>query len=1043
MKKILDALFSMQLTVVLLLMFALSAAVATFIENDFGTAASKVAVYNATWFEVLLVLLAVNLGGSLVANRIWQRKKYTVFIFHISFIIILIGAAITRYHGFEGMMHIREGESSDEIVSDKTYYSVKLPDNDQLIRKEVLMSGFGWQAPDFTIETGDEQYSIETVDFVPNAAVVITEAINGNPVASLMVATRFGRQNLVLKPGDVKTVDDFSISFSDISGPNTLNLFYEDEQLLLMAPDTVFIRSMGSRENDTILPLRKAPINPMQLYDFNNNRIVLRSFEPSGTVRPVPSNQEQGSSGLDAALLEVTSGSQTKEVIVWGTKGLVGDFTNVEIDGQTFELAYGSIPIELPFRIHLNDFILDRYPGSNSPSSFASEITLIDKEKNEKFDFRIYMNHILTHRGYRFYQSSYDSDEGGTILSVNHDAPGTIVSYMGYALMAAGMIFSLISRKTRFRGILRAISETRAQKTKLLSMFLLPLMLMPGYLQAQTDTKKVNGVTIHVPREEHADKFGELIVLSPNNRLEPMNTLSSKLLRKLTGKSSFEGLNPDQAFLGVLTEPGIWQNVPIIKIKHKELQRLLNLRGKYAAFNDFFDFSKQNSYLLSELVNKAYQKKPADQSKFDQALIKADEKVNIFYLMYTGSYLRLFPRPGAASEKWYAPDDEVSGVAEGDSNFIKNVIPMYVESLLNAYEKGDYSTAEEIVSGIDLYQKKYAADILPSERKQYMEILYNKVEVFEHLYKYYGLFGLIYLLVLFINVVSPRFRIGILNKIFIAVLGIMFIFQTLGLAARWYISGHAPLSNGYESMIFIAWATMLAGFLLVRRSSIALAATTVLASLTLFVAHLNWMNPEVTNLVPVLKSIWLTIHVAIITASYGFLGLGMVLGLFNLLLMIFQGRKNLKVFNLTIREITFTAEATITIGLYMLTIGTFLGGIWANESWGRYWGWDPKETWALVTILVYAVIIHMNFIPGLMGRYLFNALAVMGFASVLMTYFGVNYYLTGLHSYAGGDPVPIPTFVYYTIAILIGILLAAFINNRRIMKITAKASGKK
>jgi len=196
------------------------------------------------------------------------------------------------------------------------------------------------------------------------------------------------------------------------------------------------------------------------------------------------------------------------------------------------------------------------------------------------------------------------------------------------------------------------------------------------------------------------------------------------------------------------------------------------------------------------------------------------------------------------------------------------------------------------------------------------------------------------------------------------------------------------------------------------------------------------MNPEVTNLVPVLKSIWLTIHVAIITSSYGFLGLGAILGLFNLMLMIFQNKKNLHSFDLTIKEISLTSEATMTIGLYMLTIGTFLGAVWANESWGRYWGWDPKETWALVTVLVYAVIIHLNFIPGVMGRYLFNTLSVLGFSSVLMTYFGVNYYLSGLHSYAAGDPVPVPTFVYYTIFILIVILVLAFIKQSKMNKLS-------
>jgi len=354
---------------------------------------------------------------------------------------------------------------------------------------------------------------------------------------------------------------------------------------------------------------------------------------------------------------------------------------------------------------------------------------------------------------------------------------------------------------------------------------------------------------------------------------------------------------------------------------------------------------------------------------------------------------------------------------------------MHADALAMAFTSGNYKQADEMLAAINLYQQNYASDILPSERKQQIEILYNKYEIFEKLYKYYGLLGLAFLFLIFGNLVNPKFKIGLLNKIMIGIISVMFLFQTLAIIARWYFSGHAPLSNGYESMIFIAWIAFIVGLILVKKSEIILAAATMLSSLILFVAHLNWMNPEVTNLVPVLKSVWLTIHVAVILSSYAALGIAMILGLFNLFLMIFQNKSNLERFNLTIKEISLTAEATITIGLYMLTIGTFLGGVWANESWGRYWGWDPKETWALITILVYAIIVHLIFIPGVMGRYVFNALAVVGFSSVLMTYFGVNYYLSGLHSYAAGDPVPIPIFVYYSIASLIVILIFAYINN--------------
>jgi cytochrome c-type biogenesis protein CcsB len=292
------------------------------------------------------------------------------------------------------------------------------------------------------------------------------------------------------------------------------------------------------------------------------------------------------------------------------------------------------------------------------------------------------------------------------------------------------------------------------------------------------------------------------------------------------------------------------------------------------------------------------------------------------------------------------------------------------------------------------------------------------------------LIGLILLILHFISILT---RIKLNKVINIAswfiILG--FVFHSIGLGVRWYISGHAPWSNAYESMVFIAWASSLSGILFFKRSSITLTATALLSALILSVAHLNWLDPEITNLVPVLKSYWLIIHVAIITSSYGFLGLGAILAFFNLLLMILRTRKNSSNLTIKIQEFSYIAESTLVFGLFLLTIGTFLGGVWANESWGRYWGWDPKETWALVTVLVYSFILHMRFIPGFRGFYAFNLAALVGYGSVLMTYFGVNYYLSGMHSYAAGDPVPVPTFVYYTVGIIFIIAVIAFIQHKR------------
>lgn len=1034
MKNFVNAVFSMQLTVVLMLMFAVSIAIATFIENDYGAAAAKVAVYNAIWFEVLLAFLAVNLLGSLVIHKVWKRRKYVTYFLHISFVVILIGAAITRYYGYEGIMHIREGESTNMMLSDNTYITARYEQNGQekRVNQKVLLSGFGQKAPDFSLQAGDNNFSIGVAGFIPNAGLAIAPAEHGEPIVSLFLLMPSGRESIVLQKDEQVKLKDYTIAFGMFEGTNVIRLSVDDGELFISAPDTIHISGMGTREVTSVGAKQRVPFEPMQLYNIGETRLVLRSFEPSGIIYPVPPSSAEQSSGLDAVVLKVSMNNLEEQVIVWGKRGIAGSEVKARSlnDGNLW-LSYGSRPITLPFKLQLNEFILERYPGSNSPASYASEVTLTDSEKQVSYDFRIYMNNILTHRGYRFYQSSYDADEKGTILSVNHDAPGTAVTYIGYAIMIITMILALIVKKTRFRHLLKSITATRRKKAKLVSVMVV-LLLLPGLSVKAQEVKDLNGARVGTVDKDHAASFGRLIVLSTNGRLEPVNTLNSKLLRKITGKSTFGEMNADQVVLGILTETGEWQHVPLLKVKSKELKQLLGLRGNHASFYDFFDFNKPDSYKLNRYVEQAYRKNPFEQSQFDKDVINVDEKVNIFYMLTKGSFLKLFPDINNPEERWYDPESTVENLPEGDSNFVKNIIPVYLESLAEAMKTGNYSQADEFLEAIGKFQKKYAAHLLIPERKLDVEILYNRVEIFERLYKYYGMFGMVFLIILFINLVNPKFRIGIAKNLIIIVLIIFFFLQTLGLAARWYVSGHAPMSNGYESMIYIAWATMLAGIIFARRSPIALAATAVLASLTLFVAHLNWMNPEITNLVPVLQSVWLTIHVGVITASYGFLGLVMIMGIFNLLLMIFQSKKNFAVFDLTIKEISFTSEVSMTIGLYLLTIGSFLGGVWANESWGRYWGWDPKETWSLVTILVYAIILHMVYIPGLMGKYLFNAFSVIGFASVLMTYFGVNYYLAGLHSYAGGDPVPIPTFVYYTLAILFIILLMAYVNTQRL-----------
>ena len=399
--------------------------------------------------------------------------------------------------------------------------------------------------------------------------------------------------------------------------------------------------------------------------------------------------------------------------------------------------------------------------------------------------------------------------------------------------------------------------------------------------------------------------------------------------------------------------------------------------------------------------------------------------------------MQIFPLKDDPNNSWLL-QEEFAKFDSLDATFVKSILPMYYGSVKEAMSNGKWMEASTNLSYIKTFQQKFGSNIIPSERKQSYEKLYNKVNIFERLFPFYGTLGFVMLILLFVGLIRGKESFNMLIKICIGLFLIAFVFMTLGLAVRWYISGHAPWSNGFESMIYIAWATILAGAFFIKKSKITVAVTAILCSLTLMVAHLSWMDPEITNLVPVLKSYWLVIHVAVITASYSFLAIGALLGFLNLILIIFRNVKNMKRINPTIEELTKINEMNLIVGGFLLTIGTFLGAVWANESWGRYWGWDPKETWALITVVVYAFVVHMRFTPGLRGTYAFNFVSLISFSSVLMTYFGVNYYLSGMHSYASGDPLPIPTFVYYSIVIIAVVSIYAYIKDNKMNQLPQK-----
>jgi len=1021
MRKLGTILFSPITMTCLLLAAGVAMAYATFIENDFGAAFARATIYEATWFEIILVLLGINLTGRIFEKKLYKKEKLTIFVFHFAIIIMLIGAAITRYISYEGMMHIREGNESNIIETSEKYIHISILENGNEIYHHSFRKDFNYDKRKFSksirTENSDDFY-IKLTNYMPRAVRKVFENEDGKPVISFLLAGSNDRRTFYLSQGETVEFQNLTVSFTNEATNADINFIMVQDSFFVQSKTPILQSSMSDEKEESKLHY-ELPFETRKIYQINKINLVAQELYASAIIAPFPVSNSADISAQPVLSFDVIAGEQQKNIAVWAN--INGSYAEekVQFDDKTIKIGYGNKKIKLPFKIHLDDFVIERYPGSHSPSSFSSYVKLIDEENNVAKPFHIYMNNILKYKGFRFYQSSYDKDEQGSILSVNYDTMGTTITYIGYFFLTLGMILSLFNKKSFFSMVGRKTKNMAAISI----LFFLPSLF--NTVSADNIDEKMSGYA--TVDKKHADKFGELLVQDNKGRTEPIYTMASDLFRKISRKEKIYNLTSMQLYIELKLNPEYWQNVPFIKVANKDLQNVIGIKSNYASFSDFIE--SNSGYKLQKYVDQAYAKAPGQRDKFDKELMKVDERVNITYYIFGSKFLKVFPIPGSESTEWQTPENAYK-MAQGDEAvFLENIMPLYLTELNNAKISGNYNRAEEYLDAMIKFQNKYASYDLPSPTERKLEKTYYKFNAFKKLFPFYASIGVVFLILLVYQIISGiKFHNSIFKLIYILAL-IGFIIHTLWLALRWYVSGHAPMSNGYESMIFISWVTMLAGFIYYKRTPFALSSTLVLASLTLMVANLSFMDPEITNLVPVLKSYWLTIHVSVITASYGFLGLGFILGLINLIMFALKRENNKQRIDDSVKDLTNLNHKTIIIGLYLLTIGTFLGAVWANESWGRYWGWDPKETWSLITIIVYTIVSHARLVPGLKGIFIYNVLSLYAFSSVLMTYFGVNYYLSGLHSYAGGDPVPVPTFVYYAIVTLVLITLVAYFNN--------------
>ncbi len=1050
LNKLSKILFSTRLTSILFIAFAAAMAIGTFMDAGQETSPTPYTrnlIYNTWWFEAIMLLFVINFLGNIKKYRLWRKEQWATLTLHLSFILIIVGAGITRYIGFEGMMAIREGETENVFLSQKTYITAYI-DGDYMInglpQRKIVEEEVDFSPRldnDFKItETyNDQPVVFELEKFIAGAEKDILPDDEGEEYLKLVEAGGGAPHNHFLKSGEVQSIHNILFSLNkEVDG--AVNITYSDGELNIQSPFEGEYMTMATGNTGKLVKDSIQPLVLRSRYIIGNMQMVFPKPVVKGKFDIVKKSQLLRGDE-DGLVLKVTSKGETKRIKLLGGQGYSKPFEEVSVGGLDIAVKYGSKILELPFNIKLNDFIADKYPGTeNSYSAFASEVTVLDEEQGD-FNYRIFMNNILDHRGYRFFQSGFDPDEKGTKLSVNHDMLGTWVTYIGYFLLYLGLMAILFDKNSRFGDLKRLLEKVKNKKPKAAAILFLCLGLQ-GYSQThsvndghdhgRTSKAQIDSILrANITPKDHADKFGHLVIQDVSGRMMPVNTFASEMLRKLSKHDTYEEFDANQVFLSIQESPLLWYNVPIIYLKPQKgdsIRRLIGVEKdqKYIALVDFF--TPEGNYKLAPYLEEAY--KAQIPNGFQKEFKETDQRVNLLYNTIDGYALRIFPLPDDENNKWISSieyrregyKEQVKDSLYG--NFINNGFSAYLMTLNNAKKSGDYSQANEILESFTKTQRKYGSEVMLSEKKIKTEIAYNKYDIFKKLFSWYLYAATILFVLLIVQIFKDKSKL--IDKLtnFKYVIHALFALHTLGLIARWYISGHAPWSDAYESMIYVAWATMFFGLAFGRKSDLTIASTAFVTSMILMVAHWNWMDPAIANLQPVLDSYWLMIHVAVIVASYGPFTLGMILGLVALLLMIFTNKNNKDRLLSKIKEITIINEMALTVGLVMLTIGNFLGGMWANESWGRYWGWDPKETWALISIMIYAFVIHMRLVPGLRGRFGFNLASIIAFSSIMMTYFGVNFYLAGLHSYASGDQIVSVKFIAiaFGIVAVIGVL---------------------
>lgn len=1095
-ESLLSIFYSFWVILPIMFFYALSCAVATFIENDYGTIAARAIVYNSWWFAFLHIYLIFALIASFIHYRSLPRKKYASALLHLSFIIIIIGAGITRYFGKEGMFIISENQKADFYYSSQNYINISAIDENwqkaqpQFVSADISVYGTFFAKPKINevVEIFGKPLHIVSKDIALTPPNPQEENLkNREMLLTLEVSYNGDTQEITLLGGlggsnehRILRVEIGGMKFGFHWGAKKVALPFQIRLLEFEKKTYAGTENPSSYasqvevldENDKILfPFR---IYMNHTLDFGGYRFYQSNYyfddETNSYTSVLSVNNDPGKipTYIGYALL-ILAGL----LVLFDKKGrfrtLAKYLHNAESSTQYSEAKSSNFlnPKESSAKDRANSVVDSNVDLKIDSKTISKTDSKANSKANSKAKSKIdsKTDSTSTKRGRPKKMQETNQAKKNTNKTTKKSTLKS--SIMGIALASLTLIATTQNTSadsSKAQNIQTHSSSKQATQSSTQSTSQAPqnphpnmqdmplpsadsLNLSPTLEKALNDARispyllkdediQERQNLLKTNASEFQARFGKIQVQDFAGRIKPFDTIAMEFVHKIHKKDGFSGLSNVEVLLGIIAFPNDWMRVKFIATDTPRLREILGTPKdkKYVSWLDIYDSNLGESKLHNYLAETS--RIPASEhSKFDKDVIAVSERFEIFTNTQNLLTLRIFP--DRESKRWFSPSELMvlymqKMLNEEQSKLFEvqaSMINMLQFSVLEGTITNSWKNANIALKAIESYQESNGGSDYLSQSQVEWEVALNHYNIFEKLIFPYMILGFAGFIVVLVFIVRDR---ALPKGLYYGIFGALVVFvlaHSFGLILRWYVAGHAPWSDAYESMLYIAWASGIAGVVFFRRYILALCASSFLSGISLFVAHAGFMNPQITNLVPVLKSYWLNIHVSVITAGYGFLGLCFMLGVFSLVLFLLRSERRANI-DKAIFSVGAINEMSMILGILFLTIGNFLGAVWANESWGRYWGWDPKETWALISIGIYAIVLHLRFMGFANMPFVFASASVLAFYSILMTYFGVNYFLSGKHSYASGDPIVIQWYVYAFVLGTIALIVFAFFRRK-------------